>query len=756
MSPFYIKEHTAQLSKRESLEYQKQFVKKELNALSCSTTFEMGVDVGGLETVYLRNVPPMPSNYAQRAGRAGRSKNSAAYAITYAKLSSHDFTFFNQPLDMIKGIILPPIFNIENEKVVLRHIFAIALSKYFQLFPQMYNSNKIENFIDDKGYDSFRTYLDTKPNELLILLENSIPKELYLLMGIEDFSWKDKLFGTNGLLSKAISEYEDIVKQYEKLIKNFAMDPSSKMSSYNPFKGNLKKFKDKQLIDFLARNNILPKYGFPVDTVELNQNTDTNPEFYKDLNLSRDLQLAISEYAPGSEIVADGKLYTSRYIKQSAHGEGHKHWETGYIAICEDEKCKALNYQIEIDKSTKYSCISCGQEIRKQLWKNSIEPRAGFISDKVVKPVPQSKPEKSYRSDDYYIGSKYSKSLNSIKIVINQHPIILETTQNDSLMVVTNDLFYVCKTCGYSRGNHDVEEIENAKVKQKHHGYIEDKKEHYTSYGSKCKNLRLDSYKLHHIFNTDVVKITFDEDTSDISTALSVLYALLDATSNILNIERKDIKGCLHKFVDKSKRRQNSFVLYDAVPGGVGHTRRLVSKNGEVIKNIVQRAFDNMSKCTCDPSCYSCLRNYANQKIHDQLDRIKAKIFLEIFTGGVESVEENFRGTFSKEIVVQIKNELEMKNPNWIEIHEYASDNISQIIEQCMQKDIILPDKLFGKLAIDNINVSYEFVWISRKVMILDEIQQELKSIADNQNDWLIFDSRNFNIEKMKERISNG
>ena len=95
MKPLYIKEHTAQLSRDQQTTYQKAFVDKKLNALSCSTTFEMGVDVGSLETVYMRDVPPSPANYVQRAGRAGRSKDSAAFVMTYAKLSSHDFTFYS-------------------------------------------------------------------------------------------------------------------------------------------------------------------------------------------------------------------------------------------------------------------------------------------------------------------------------------------------------------------------------------------------------------------------------------------------------------------------------------------------------------------------------------------------------------------------------------------------------------------------------------------------------------------------------------
>lgn len=87
-----VKEHTAQLDRKKAKQYQQDFKNKKINILSCSTTFEMGIDIGDLETVFMRNVPPSPANYVQRAGRAGRRKDSAAYILTYCGTGSHDYT----------------------------------------------------------------------------------------------------------------------------------------------------------------------------------------------------------------------------------------------------------------------------------------------------------------------------------------------------------------------------------------------------------------------------------------------------------------------------------------------------------------------------------------------------------------------------------------------------------------------------------------------------------------------------------------
>ena len=155
-----------------------------------------------------------------------------------------------------------------------------------------------------------------------------------------------------------------------------------------------------------------------------------------------------------------------------------------------------------------------------------------------------------------------------------------------------------------------------------------------------CNCQELKKYTLHHVFNTDVAKISFNCDTSDYDTMVSTMYAILYAMVDKLNIERRDIKACLSRKVYENKL-SHSIIIYDSVPGGAGHSRRLVTSDGKMLYNIFQAALKRVNSCQCKPSCYSCLRSYDNQKIHDNLDRQKAASFLQKFIGEVEVLHNN-------------------------------------------------------------------------------------------------------------------
>ncbi len=127
--PLVAREHTAQIPNDIRLEIEDAFKagveQSPINLLACSPTLEMGIDVGGLDAVVLRNVPPRPDNYAQRGGRAGR-RSRVGLVVGYARSTPHDQYFYDRPGEMISGEIPAPTLGLGNRDVILRHLNAIA------------------------------------------------------------------------------------------------------------------------------------------------------------------------------------------------------------------------------------------------------------------------------------------------------------------------------------------------------------------------------------------------------------------------------------------------------------------------------------------------------------------------------------------------------------------------------------------------------------------------------------------------------
>ena len=100
-----------------------------LPTLFCSPTMELGVDISALNTVYMRNMPPTPANYAQRSGRAGRS-GQAALVVTYcAAQGPHDQYYFRAPREMVSGIVRAPALDLANRDLIEAHLNAVWLAE---------------------------------------------------------------------------------------------------------------------------------------------------------------------------------------------------------------------------------------------------------------------------------------------------------------------------------------------------------------------------------------------------------------------------------------------------------------------------------------------------------------------------------------------------------------------------------------------------------------------------------------------------
>ena len=593
-----IKEHTAQLNREKAKEYQEDFKNKKINILSCSTTFEMGIDIGDLETVFMRDVPPTPANYVQRAGRAGRRKDSSAYILTYCGSRSHDYTYFQNPEKMISGIIKPPYFDVLNQKIITRHLMAACLGFFFRKYPEYYKT--IEDFVFKSGNTKFNTYIKSHPQKLnLYINQRVLPEDVYV--SYRNFKW----FENMGNKDEKLELFADTIKLTEEEYLQ-AKTEAIKCEKYRDaeyYTKQIEKLHKTKLLDALSKYCVIPKYGFPVDIVELEVYIDGKRN--NDINLTRDLRIAISEYAPGSEVIVDGKKYISEYIILPKTGE----FPRNFIYKC--PACETVN--IFPSDQEKHKCRCCGEALDDECPDFYIDPIYGFRTG-INKESTRLKPKRSYAGDMTYIGG----GVNEGKSLKFNDVISIVTSANDELLVKNKENFYMCPICGYTQIARRNSILKN--IMKEHKNYRQ----------FNCNNKTLQKIELGHSFRTDVARLNIpslklvdaDNKNKSYSKALSFMYALLEGMSNALNIDRNDIDGVLDRNFETCSF---DVLIFDNVPGGAGHSKRLIDKDDFIA--VLQNTLDKVSQDCCDEntSCYNCLRNYYNQSFHEKLVRKYAK-----------------------------------------------------------------------------------------------------------------------------------
>ncbi len=606
VQPLRVVEHTAQLSNEEAYKLQEKFKRQEIDVLSCSTTFEMGVDIGDLETVFMRNMPPTPSNYIQRAGRAGRSTKSAALALTFCNKSNHDFSFFEDPLSMINGRIKAPLFKVENEKIGIRHLYSAAFAAFWRKHPEYFGSvgDCFGTEFEGKGYHDFKAFLEAKPDSLKSYLRTAFPRQLAVKFEVESFGWIRWLFDGS---DPAYPNLKTVYEQYREEIKSLysekvRLEQENRSNSSIIYRINT--YTKENVISFLSRNNILPKYGFPVDTVELQINDNKSKN--SGIELSRDLSMAISEYAPGCEVVAAGNLIKSRYIKKVVN----KTWRTyDYIACPE---CRTLNISVHHetqDLQELVKCKQCGTTFERSRIKTFIIPEFGFASESTVKKPSLIKPERTYRTEAALV-AKGSETYRG-NYDFRRLSVSVVNVEDGEIAVLNQSDFYICPSCGYTLGDFEANAYTN---------HIQ--KEHKMISGYLCKNKNLTKYSLGYRFKTDVLYIGLNESFS-YEEAYSVLQAIILSACDLLNIDNNEIAGCL-QYTFNDYDSSFDFIIYDTTPGGAGHVKRLADE--EAMHNVLLGAYKKAERCDCggeegDSSCYKCLRTYRNQQHHDDLKR---------------------------------------------------------------------------------------------------------------------------------------
>lgn len=624
--PMMVCEHTAQWGARKAAEIQQLFMDGAVNVLSCSTTFELGVDVGDLQAVLMRNVPPKTANYVQRAGRAGRRTGAVALALTFAQRRPHDMTHFMRPEEFISGKIKAPAVEIHNPKIVRRHVHSVTLAEFFRRHPETFEN--VEKFfcqeINGKtGPVELELMLLAKPSDLLESLLAIVPPDRDVLseLRLKEWGWvaelikvgEDRILG--GVLGQAAVEVQTDLAEYERLEGEAVT--ARRYQKASAFKRQANNIRRRQLLGFLASRNVLPKYGFPVDVVELRLKPSS--DVGQEVKLERDLKVAISEYAPGGQVVAGHRVWTSTGIRRLPD---RNPLEFGY-AVC--PHCGRFHKSIQYE-SLPMTCNACGDVMRGRGLRAGllVVPQFGFFSNKDPERVGRSRPQRLYSSRVFF--SEHASVVTDSDFrsypqggLENGQPLLsYRFSRQGELVVVNSGIanrgFLICRSCGYA---------EPAPLRPRQRN-----RNHQNAFDKPCNGI-LEQRHLGHQFLSDVLEIRFlakQPYDPERSVWWSLLYALLQGASEALGIERGDIDGCLYPYGESYL--PPAVVLFDSIPGGAGHVRRIGDNLDAVLKEALV-VTNQCQSCEKDTACYACLKAYDNQFCHHLLRRGSVAKYLE-------------------------------------------------------------------------------------------------------------------------------
>ncbi|WP_344597754.1 DEAD/DEAH box helicase [Actinomadura vinacea] len=625
-APLVVKaeEHSGQIPLETREQIEERFKNGELNLLVCTMTLELGVDLGQLLAVVLRNVPPRPSNYAQRAGRAGRREERVALVVTFAGGMPHDSYYYARPVEMIRGAIRPPAFLLDNQRVITRHARAMALELCGQDLPVWMRALVTEDQAGDlHGVEDVQAALAEDGQRIA----ERIHRSFRLGLGDEDLPWLTEDWARSVVdswiddLNKAVEGYRIRQKTLIEEWTQAANRPGDREASraLASISASLEAMRrtDRNrayVLSYLGNVGFLPSYAFPTDTTTLVLERETT-------ELAQDSVQALKDYAPGQLVYARGAKWLVDQVDFrranliNSDGVG----ALSHINLC--TRCDTVN------APTDAHCMSCNSdELNPQL---SVPMRAMRATRRQ-----RIAADEEHRSRTPFDVSHHLGAPNTAETWLFERPgLVLHWERGADLTILNrgrvakdhrdSERFIICTGCGLW-----FDDIPGPKPTQAQKNRIK-------LHDAICTNQRLDPSVLQTDRRVDCLQILPDLETFDIppdhlEEFLASVRAALDLGCRVvLQAGEDEVAGFDWPRPDPESEDASMrlAVLYEEVPGGAGYLRQLAERFGEVAAVLVP-VLDN---CSCERSCYACLRSFSNQLEGDLLNRQVAADFLRHF-----------------------------------------------------------------------------------------------------------------------------
>lgn len=666
----WAEEHSAQLSPKENRRLQDLFKAGLRNILSSTTTMELGIDIGGLNAVLMSNVPPGKANYLQRAGRAGRRSDGSSIVVTFCHPHPFDREVFLQFGTYLSNPLRSPNVFLDRKRIAIRHSHAFFLGNFFRhIYPPNTHVGAMRAFGDmgrfcavslPARWEKVNDKPPLEPNAPDWMTPANAPwwdydsnvsglegQFLNFLSWIRDLGEEEmrphveKLFQDTGaalLLEDWDAFLNQIIKDFIAAVHHWRDEFDSMLHTWqqidskaahgraqaNALRYQMAALYEMTVIEALADQQFLPRYGFPIGTQRLRViiPDERYPGKYREENqyrLERSGLVAIGEYVPGSQLLVGGKLVTSHGLL--------KHWTgaeiNNYLGL-RGQYTTCINNHIyyKIESKSLGSCPICGSEPKSNS-REFLLPMHGFSSAAWDPPKMSTDVERIGHTEQATItfvqrdGAEIEEQ-DHFGGILGLRALYRE----DGELLVYNEGewqkgFAVCLKCGYAESEKFVGDGRiKLPPKFEHHAPLTSTSEDRFCWGSHEIPGVFRNNALAARETTDILMLDFSVCLKHLASNAEVLWTLAQALeisgAKLLELDSREL-GTLVIPAGEEGRGLGA-VLYDNVPGGAGHVYELLKLGRAWLEEARRVMFvDEQHNTTCETACLDCLLTFDAQ-----------------------------------------------------------------------------------------------------------------------------------------------